>query len=285
MTSVREFMHPGLITCAPDTALGQVARLLREHRIHAVVVIDTTKHVVGVVSDTDLLAGEWLGNNAENVAILRRMTAGELMTKPVATIDASSTPQDAAAEIRRQHVARLVVTDDHGPIGVVSISDLLAALPNTVVDRVRVRDVMSWGYVACRPSTPVSSAARAMLERDSRSLIVIDEHGTVVGVVTGFDLLAVIAGDAQTTEVADFMHPPIAIGPDAKLQDAVDLMLNKSIHRLVVVNPDRPTTTPLGLVSTTDIMVEMASPSSAWRSLGETLNRHPEVAWKSVFVY
>jgi CBS-domain-containing membrane protein len=265
MTSVREFMHRGVITCAKDAKLAEVAVLLRKHRVHAVVVTDAANQAAGVVSDTDLLAGEWFGPGAENLAIMRRMTAGELMTRPVATIPASSTAQEAAAELRRLHLARLLVTESAEPVGVVSISDLLAALPVRATGREHVRDVMSWGYVACRPSTPVKGAVRAMLERDSRSLLVIGEHGKLVGVVTGFDLLGSLAGHSDGRDrVAEFMNPPITINPDAVLREAVDLMLKNSIHRLVVVDPDEPDEAPLGLISTTDIVVEMASPGSAW---------------------
>ncbi len=265
MTSVREFMHRGLITCAPDAKLAEVAALLRKHRVHAIVVTDAANQAAGIVSDTDLLAGEWFGPGAENLAIMRRMTAGELMTQPVATIPASSTAQEAAAEMRRLHLARLLVTESAEPVGVVSVSDLLAALPMDATGRERVRDVMSWGYVACRPSTPVKGAVRAMLERDSRSLMVIGEHGKLVGVVTGFDLLASLAGRSDGREkVAEFMKPPITVSPEARLQDAVDLMLKNAIHRLVVVDPDDRDEPPLGLISTTDIVVEMASPGSAW---------------------
>ncbi len=265
MTSVREFMHRGLITCAQDAKLAEVATLLRKHRVHAIVVTDAANQAAGVVSDTDLLAGEWFGPGAESLAIMRRMTAGELMTRPVATIPASSTAQEAAAEMRRLHLARLLVTDSAEPIGVISISDLLAALPVDATQRERVRDVMSWGYVACRPSTPVKGAVRAMLERDSRSLMVIGEHGKLVGVVTGFDLLGSLAGRTDGRErVAEFMNPPITISTDARLQDAVDVMLKNSIHRLVVVDPEDPDVLPMGLISTTDIVVEMASPGSAW---------------------
>jgi hypothetical protein len=42
-------------------------------------------------------------------------------------------------------------------------------------------------------------------------------------------------------------------------------MLTKEIHRVIVLDPDVPEGPPLGLISTTDIVVEMASPGSAWR--------------------
>ncbi|MFI5281782.1 MAG: CBS domain-containing protein [Candidatus Dormibacterales bacterium] len=266
MTTVRDVMHSGLITCAPSTMLADVAALLRKHRIHALVVTDGDKGAVGVVSDTDLLAGEWLGTNAENVAVLRRMTAGELMSKPLATIAASSSVEEAAAEIRRLHVARLLVTDGAISIGVLSESDLLAVLPRHPTQREKVSDVMSWGYVACSAGTPVDGAVRAMQERDSRSLVVIDDHGQLVGVVTGFDLLACLSGESRMdVGVTGLMKQPITIGPEASLQEAVDLMLDKSIHRLVVVDQSKPGGPPLGIISTTDIMVEMVSPDSAWR--------------------
>jgi len=82
MTSDRDIMNHRLITCSPTTPLGEVAALLRKHRIHAILVADDRKQAIGVVSDTDLLAGEWLGDSTENVATLRRMTAGEPMTHP-----------------------------------------------------------------------------------------------------------------------------------------------------------------------------------------------------------
>jgi CBS domain-containing protein len=265
VSSVRDYMHRGLITCPPEAPLVKVAGLLRQHRIHGVLVIDGQDQPMGVVSDTDLLAGEWLGGNSENLAVMRRMTAGELMTTPVATIPASSDAKQAAAEIRKHHVARLVVIDAAKPVGVVSVSDLLAALPHEATGRSRVEEVMSWGYVACRPSTPVAGAARAMLERDSRSIIVVGHTGKPVGVVTGHDLLVALTdGTEHRNSVSEFMNPPVTISPDATLPEAVDLMLTKEIHRLVVVDPQDPEGPPLGLISSTDIMVEMAAPGSAW---------------------
>jgi len=265
MTSVRELMHEGLITCDSSTELTEVAELLRKHRIHAAVVTDGSNHPIGVVSDTDLLAGEWLGNTPENVSVLRRMRAGELMSAPLATIASSSSAVAAAIEIRRLHVARLLVMEGAVPVGVVAISDLLGALSRPSPERSRVRDVMSWGYVACRPDAPYQGAIRAMQERRSRSLVVIDVRGRLVGVVTGFDLLAILSGEAPPDgEIALLMKSPITIDPDASLGEAVDLMLSASIHRLVVADAKRPGGPPLGLISTADVMFEMASPGSAW---------------------
>jgi predicted transcriptional regulator len=57
---VRDLMHGGLITCSRETRLGQAAALIAQHGIHALIVADDAGSPLGVLSDTDLLAAEWL---------------------------------------------------------------------------------------------------------------------------------------------------------------------------------------------------------------------------------
>ncbi|MGH3006064.1 MAG: CBS domain-containing protein [Gaiellaceae bacterium] len=115
MASVRDFMHPGLIICPPDTRLGEVASLLVRHRVHAIVVAGDDGEQLGVLSDTDLLAGEWLGTSPQDLETMRSITAGELMTSPLATIDAGASVSEAAARLRKERIGRLVVIEDGRP--------------------------------------------------------------------------------------------------------------------------------------------------------------------------
>ncbi|MGH3006065.1 MAG: CBS domain-containing protein [Gaiellaceae bacterium] len=104
-----------------------------------------------------------------------------------------------------------------------------------------------------------------MTERRSRSLIVVEPRGKPAGVVTGLDLLALYEEGAPAETVVDLMQLPLTIEPDASLREAADLMLRHETHRLVVVDPTEPDKMPLGLVSTSDIVGEMAEPGSVWR--------------------
>src|ERR671931_574854 len=103
---VRDLMHPGLITCPPDTRLGDAARLLVEHRVHAVIVTDANGEPAGVLSDTDLLAGEWLSTDAASLSTVQEVTAGELMSSPPATVDANAPASEAAARLRSERLSR-----------------------------------------------------------------------------------------------------------------------------------------------------------------------------------
>lgn len=268
MNHVRDIMQTRLITCAPDTTLGEAAALLNRHRIHALVVTAPGYEPLGILSDLDLLAGEWLSSDRASLETMRRLTAGELMSKPPLTIRAGALVTDAVALMRANQVHRLLVTDSDKTVGIVSVGDIILSLAHTSTTRQTVSDVMSRGMVVCRRETTVAQAARTMTERRSRALLIVDPSGMALGVVSGWDLLDTLdprGESAGQRTVGDLMHPPLMIRPGASLREAADMMISNHVHRLVVMDPSEPEAFPLGVISTFDIVDEMAEPDSVWQ--------------------
>jgi CBS domain-containing protein len=263
---VRDLMHSGLITCRGSASIGEVAAVLVERGIHAVAVIDEKGGVVGILSDFDLLAGEWLSVDQATLERMKAMRADELMTFPPVTIDVDATAAEAAALLDRERISRLVVTEHGDPIGMITISDLVATIGRAPSERRTVADVMSQAIVVCRSEAPVHAVARAMHERRSRSVVVVDGEGRAVGVVTGRDLLQAYASADADRAAADLMHAPLTVSPDTSLREAADLMLEHEVHRLVVIDPSAQGSLPIGLISTSDVVAEMAEATSAWQA-------------------
>lgn len=265
---VRDLMHAGLITCPRATPLGEAAALLTRHRIHALVVVDDRGEPVGLLSDFDLLAGEWLSADAESLAVMRRMTAGELMSSPLDTIDAGATLRAAAEAMRQRGLHRLIVTEGGRPAGVLSMSDVVAHLAaQAPLDRATVGDVMSYAMLVCRDDTPALEVARSLTDSRFRSVVVLDRSGRLRGVVSGWDFLGYVDGqDGGGQTAGDLMHPASTILPSSSLRQAANQMIEKHLHRLVVVDPASPEALPIGIISSYDIVNEMARPGSVWRS-------------------
>lgn len=260
---VWDLMSAGVIGVPSDADLATVAAMLVHRRVHAVFVLKDDGSPAGVLSDFDLLAGEWLGGDPEGLDAMRRVTAGELMSSPVQTIGADAPAAAAAARMRELHLSRLLVTGPDGSaIGVISVSDLVAPLGRPSGARGRVRDVMSHAIVTCAADTTPHDAARALTERRSRSLVVVDDGGRAAGVITGNDLLGLYSDHEPTTVVAELMSTPITCDADLALPDAADLILRHEVHRLVVVDSAGA---PVGMLSTTDIVAEMAVAGSVWQ--------------------
>ncbi len=109
-------------------------------RVSAFPVLDSADHVVGVVSEADLLLKEtplsfasadagppWATACREEQARVAGVTAAELMTKPAVTVGPDTTVSDAARVMHVRRVKRLPVVDESGRLGgIVSRVDLLS---------------------------------------------------------------------------------------------------------------------------------------------------------------
>ncbi len=266
---VRDYMHPGVITCQPDASLGQVAVMLVQHHVHSLVVIDRDGRPIGVLTDFDLLAGEWLSADKESLEVMRKLTAGDLMSTPVEMIDAHQPVSEAARRMHEETIRRLIVTEKGKMVGAISVSDIIASLgEKTPAKRETVGDVMSDAILVCRENTPLHLAARAMTQTRWRSVVIVDAAGSPLGVVSGLDFLPYCNdnGGCNGKTVSDIMHPALTIPINASLREAADKLIENHYHRLIVIDQDHPEAFPLGVISSFDIVAEMARPGSVWQA-------------------
>ncbi len=155
--------------------------------------------------------------------------------------------------------------DKGKPVGVISISDFIANLAAAPYGRRTVGDVMSDVYLCCREKTPIVSAARVMKDTGWRSVLVVSPTGTPLGLFSGLDLVVCAEDDCEKITVGEVMHPLLTIKMSASLREAADMMIENHHHRLVVVDPRNPDNMPLGIISSSDIVSEMAHPDSVWQ--------------------
>ncbi|MCX7631419.1 MAG: CBS domain-containing protein [Geminicoccaceae bacterium] len=142
---VRDVMTTKVITVRPETPVTEIARLLVEHRISGVPVVDEENRVIGIVSEGDLLRrledtddgrrrSWWLEllaspeRRAEDYIRAHGATARDIMTEEVVVIDQEATLGEAARLLEEKHIKRLPVVREGKLVGLVSRADLLRAL-------------------------------------------------------------------------------------------------------------------------------------------------------------
>jgi CBS domain-containing protein len=145
-TVVRDVMTPNVITIREQTPFEVIAAALREYRVSAFPVLDESSRVIGIVSESDLLAKLALGIEDDATVpgmitgILRRqqlqkahaVTAAELMTSPAYTVQPEDAVETAARIMYLRNVKRLPVVDADGHLaGIVSRADVLAVYSRT----------------------------------------------------------------------------------------------------------------------------------------------------------
>src|SRR5690348_1267513 len=78
---VRDIMTTGVVTVRPDTPYQSVAAMLRQQRVSGFPVTGDDGKVVGVVTETDLLAVV-AGRHHRGHQASEQATAGDLMSRP-----------------------------------------------------------------------------------------------------------------------------------------------------------------------------------------------------------
>src|SRR5579884_810467 len=124
---VDDVMSREVIALPARASLKEAARLLLEHRISGVPIVDDRRRLVGVLSESDLVAKEG-GEDSSEASKLEARLAGEAMTAPAKTIAPWRSVASAAAQMLAEGVNRLPVVDGDGRlVGIVTRADLVRA--------------------------------------------------------------------------------------------------------------------------------------------------------------
>jgi CBS domain-containing protein len=138
MLTVRDVMTSRVAAVGPGATLKQVAETLLDRAVSGLPVVDEAHRVLGVVSETDIVAktaqGVVVGGLSAVLADVsgggRRLeatTAGEAMTAPAVTTDPDAPLADAARLMITRRVNRLPVVDGGRLAGIITRSDVVRA--------------------------------------------------------------------------------------------------------------------------------------------------------------
>ena len=122
-----------------------------------------------------------------------------------------------------------------------------------------VRDVMHRKVMSCRVDTPLHEVARRLDSEKINALVVVDESGDLSGVVSQTDLVKVCERDWGSMVAEDVMTSDVVtVVADIPVLAAVELMVDNQIHRVVITQGGLAPRRPVGVLSMTDIVREMA---------------------------
>jgi len=118
---------------------------------------------------------------------------------------------------------------------------------------VTVENIMTPVVVCATSDFSVQELMQIMDEGNIHCVPIIDKEGHCIGVVSGADLVRWHKIRKRSTDVYAheiLSHPIISVNPEAKLQDAVNLMVSNNVHHLVVLNQKDL----IGIVSVMDVL-------------------------------
>jgi CBS domain-containing protein len=122
-----------------------------------------------------------------------------------------------------------------------------------------VRDVMHRKVISCRVDTPLKEVAARLDTEGINALVVVDESGDLAGIVSQTDLVKAWDRDWESMAAEDVMTSDVVtIVADIPVMAAVELMVDNQIHRVVITQGGLAPRRPVGVLSMTDVVREMA---------------------------
>jgi len=109
---VEDVMTTKVITVTEHSTKQQAARLLAQHRISGLPVVNADNVVVGVVTEYDVISKEG-------------QTVGEIMTRGVISVTPDTDLEEVGQLLVRERIKRLPVLDQGRLVGIVSRADLV----------------------------------------------------------------------------------------------------------------------------------------------------------------
>jgi CBS domain-containing protein len=144
-----DVMVRDVITVHPDTDLTEAIKLLSQHDVSALPVVDDEAHLIGIISEADLIHRVEIGTEkhrpwwleavtgastlAEDFAKSHGRRVEELMTTDVASATEDTPLSEIAALLERKRIKRVPITRNGKLVGVVSRSNLIQALASVIV--------------------------------------------------------------------------------------------------------------------------------------------------------
>jgi CBS domain-containing protein len=156
-----------------DTAIADAIHRMVDRKISGLPVVDEAGHVIGIVSEGDLLrrvelgtekrAPRWLKflrgptRDAADFVRARTQHVSDVMTRDPVTVDAHAPLEEVVDLMTRRRVRRLPVTEGGCLVGIVSRADLVRTLARALEIRTTVR----------RPDESIRDDIRAAIEAES----------------------------------------------------------------------------------------------------------------------
>jgi diguanylate cyclase (GGDEF)-like protein len=185
------FANKSLITARSDRSLIHALNLMIENNVRRIVVNDRINNFVGLVTQKDLL------KYLEEDCYRSTLKAKHVVKKMGHLINAS--PDDSLNEVLAQMVenkiSSVAVVNEGVAEGIVSEQDILRLAVRKVSFHEEVKEYMSTPVVSAHIETPVIDIVTTMNTQNIRRVVVLDDEGTAINIITVRDIMRNLGGD------------------------------------------------------------------------------------------
>ena len=124
---VKDVMSSPVITVGEDATVNKAAQFMADSHIGCILVTSKEGKPLGIITESDFVTRVLAKNIQPN-----KLTAKEVMTSPLITIDPDETLSEAARRMSQLNIRRLGVMYKGDLVGIISSKDVLGIMPELI---------------------------------------------------------------------------------------------------------------------------------------------------------
>ena len=187
--------------------------------------------------------------------------ANDLMVKHVITLPPMESLWKGYNTMSRYRIKKIVVTQiEKHPIGIVTLKDiikfLIADKRDMDLDEIPISEAMTRNLITANKNNTITECAKTLTKNNIDSLIIVedDNNNNLAGIITATDFVNFFSENCiGFAFVKDYMSQSFfTISIKEKVSTATQIMSEKKVSRLIVIEPDNQNKIA-GIISETDI--------------------------------
>lgn len=273
---VEDIMKDEVIVMQENEPIGHARNLMLKHSLSRIVVVDSKGRPLGIVTEKDLIrkmrgnGPEWKRRPIDKILIGRAMTEDLVTTTPTEDV------KNVVELMLKKDISSIPVVDDDGLAGIVTKTDLLDIYYNKYRGIWKVSDLMTKNVITVNENHSIAHVISVMEENGISKVVVIRDNEPV-GIITPENISFAYVEDPEIgvsvekiyfirnsngrdkknfrmismLTAGDIMNKDIiTIAPSEDAAKAADIMLNKNISGLSVVEDNEI----VGIITKTDLI-------------------------------
>lgn len=263
-SSVGRHARKTLITTRADSAAGYALSVMMDNGIGSIVITDKSNNFAGVVTQQDLLKS--LQEDISGTVMRVKHIIGE--ERMPATVAPSDSIQGVLEVMLANKVRAVIAAEGRRPVGILTERDILGIAGSGVHLKTPVALFMTTNIITGSPDTTLMEAMKIMSDNEIRRLVITNEEGSLLALVTVRDIMKHVGGDlthmieAKVKQSKDIMHllPEMLIEISDTGKDQLILWANEKVMsrfgRQIIAKP-----------------VTELIPETNWHEIYDTLSR------------
>lgn len=255
-------------TVRPDALLDDVAEQFQTLGLHHMPVVNDERHLIGMISETDLLKARQkrrvvlVGSGGPEETADYPEVVADVMTRDLVMAGPDDSPRQVLQVLLAHRIHALPVVESGRLIGMISCRDFLRELSYGELPSSRepVSKILRAATESIEPETRLDEAFLAMQESGAACMAV-TQGGCPIGVVSQRDLIRArcLAMEEAGEDLLPTQLPPVVrilrratpIRPGQRLFEAALVIIQEDLPAAVVINQANRL---LGLVTEDDLL-------------------------------